>query len=180
MTIAGFQQTLDRSSVRLNPTIRTILSEGRTMRCRNRDGEYATVMADRIQDELADGRADYIIAITNETFADIAAAPTAVFFADVYGRDSRLLGEIRVMGPVEGSRGTTLGWVPTTLVSFSDLRAGDLFSEREADEQGRAVVFRATSDATADGAVQAVVEGSGEVRSFDLGADYLAFKVLAG
>lgn len=179
MTTTDFQNVLDRSSVRLDATTRDILSQGRTMRCRNRDGEYATVMTDRLADEITDGRADYIISIASDVFDAITGDPYTIRLADVFDRNGEPLGKIRALGPAEGSRGTTLGRVRTTLVRFPDLRARDLFCEQEADEQGRAVVFRATTDATPDGSVEAVVEGSSEARRFALGADYLAFKVLA-
>jgi hypothetical protein len=178
-TTTDMTGTLARSSVRLDASARGILSQGRTVRSRNRDGEYAIVMADRLSEELNDGRADYVISITAEVFERMAGDQFAMASATVADRHGAHLGEIRVKGWSEGERGTEMGRVSTVLVPFSDLREGDLFSESESDDEGRAVVFRVTADADADanGKVHATVAG-GDERVFDLGADYLAFKVV--
>jgi hypothetical protein len=183
-------EALSRSRASLDPIVRDILTQGRTVRSRNRDGEYAIVLTDnravvdtktseRI-DGVADPVADWTIAITDFTFKNVTDSdPDLPFWAPVFDRAGVRVGTIRVNGTPYGTRRTTEGRVRTQALLFTSLREGDLFTEREADGQGSAVVFRATADADRSGRLTAVVVRSGEERVFDLGPDYLAFKLIA-
>ena len=182
-------EVLSRSRATLDPHARGILSQGRTVRSRNRDGEYAIVLTDnravvntkaseRI-DGIADQAADWTIVVTDFTFKNVAESdPSLLFWAPVFDRASVRVGTICVNSDPCGTLETTEGRVHTQVLPFTSLREGDLFCEAEADGQGLALVFRATADADQAGRVTAVVASSGEERIFDLGPDYLAFKVI--
>ena len=189
MTITDMTEVLSRSRASLDPSVRDVLAQGRTVRSRNRDGEYAIVLTDnravvdttggdRI-DGIADQRADWTIAVPDFTFRNVAESdPELCFYAPVFDRDGVRVGTIAVNGSPYGKTLTDQGRVETATVFFSGLRSGDLFREAEADSQGRALVFRATADADSDGRVSAAVVATGEQRTFDLGPDYLAFKLV--
>ncbi|MFC3736461.1 hypothetical protein [Paractinoplanes deccanensis] len=183
-------ETLARSRVSLDPIVRNILEQGRTVRSRNRDGEYAIVLTgDRTVVDVklgeclagaADDRADWTITVTDFTFRNVAEAdPDLRFYAPVFDRSGVRVGTIAVSGSPYGKTITDQGPVETMTVFFSALRSGDLFRESVTDSEGRAVLFRATADAEPNGRVVAETVTFGEERVFDLGPDYLAFKVTA-
>jgi hypothetical protein len=186
MTI-DMTEVLGRSRASLDPSVRDILTQGRTVRSRNRDGEYAIILTenrtvvdtawgDRI-DGVADDRADWTIAVTDFTFRNVAESdPDLCFYAPVFNRGGVRAGTIAVNGSPYGKTSTDQGSVRTETVFFSALRAGDLFRESEVDGEGRALTFRATADADSNGRVAAVVVSTGEERVFDLGSDYLVFR----
>lgn len=178
---------LSRSRASLDPTICEALTQGRTVRSRNRDGEYAIVLTDnpafkkvfdRI-DGIADDLADWTIAVPDFTLRNVAeAGPDLDFWAPVLDRSGVKVGTIRVNGSPYGRTMSDQGVMETVTVFFSALRSGDLFRESEADGEGRAITFRAVADADSSGRVAAAVVSTGEERVFDLGPDYLAFKAV--
>jgi hypothetical protein len=192
MPITDITEQLDRSRVSLDPVIRDILTQGRTVRSRNRDGEYAIVLTDdrAVVDTkhgerlggIADDRAEWTITVTDFTFKNVADAeangePSLYFWAPVFDRDGVRVGTIAVNADTHGTRRTDQGRRRTRVTPFMFLLEGDLFTEAEQNEQGEAVVFRATADAGRGGHVEAVVEATGESRTFDLGSDYLVFQL---
>lgn len=189
MTTNDMTEVLLRSRVSLDPIVRNILTQGRTIRSRNRDGEYAIILtgnpavvetrAGEQIDEVADGHADWTIAVPDFTFRNVSESdPETNFYAPVFDRSGVRVGTIAVNGSPYGKRNTDQGMVATQVVPFMFLLSGHLFTEAEIDDQGRALVFRATADADRAGRVTAVAAGSVEERVFDLGPDYLAFKLL--
>lgn len=180
-------EVLFRSRASLDPTVRDALTEGRTVRSRNRDGEYAIVLTDnpafkksftRI-DGIADDQADWTIAVPDFTLRNVAeAGPDLDFWAPVLDRSGVKVGTIRVNGSPYGETTTDQGTVETETVFFHMLRSGDLFRESETNAEGRPVAFRASTDADSNGGVAAVVVSTGEERVFDLGPDYLVFRVI--
>lgn len=182
-------KVLIRSRAGLDPIVREALEQGRTVRSRNRDGEYAIVLSDNPiftkrfdhVDGIADSRADWTIAVPVFTLRNIAKAeadgnPDLIFFAPVLDRAGDRVGTIRVNGSPYGKTHTDQGMMETATVFFSTLRAGDLFRESETDGAGRMLSFRAAADADSNGRVVAAVATTGEERIFDLGPDYLVFK----
>lgn len=183
-------EILSRSRLSLDKPVRDALQEGRTVRSRNRHGEYAIVLSDnpafRNQltsiDGLADQRADWTIIVTDFTLANVVKAesdgrPELPFFAPVLYPSGHRAGTIMVNASPFGNTNSDQGRIRTQVVFFSTLRQGDLFRESVADEMGRAVVFQATGDADDDGRVEGK-SAAGEVRVFDEGPDSLVFKVL--
>jgi hypothetical protein len=182
-------EVLSRSRAGLDPIIREALEQGRTVRSRNRDGEYAIVLSgnpiftkrfDHV-DGIADSRADWTIAVPDFTLRNVAKAdengdPELWFFAPVLDRAGDRVGTIRVNGSPYGKTATDQGMMETATVFFTALRAGDLFRESETDGAGRMLAFRATAAADSNGRVVAEVVATGEERIFDLGPDYLVFK----
>jgi hypothetical protein len=184
----NMEEMLGRSRASLDSTVRDALQQGRTVRSRNRDGEYAIVLTDdrtvvgtRRGDRsegVADDRAVWTIVVPDFTFRNVAeSAPDLCFFAPVFDRSGIKVGTIAVNGSPYGKTTSDRGPVETETVFFSALRSGDLFRESETDDQGRVILFRATADADSSGRVTAVMDATGEERVFDLGPDYLAFKV---
>lgn len=185
---------LNRSRASLDAPVRDALTEGRILRSRNRDGEYAIVLApdaklirtpkaspgSRISniDHLVDERANWTIVVPGFTLTNVATNPGQDFDAPVFANSGERVGTIRVNDSPFGFSSTDQGRKQHQTVFFTALRAGDLFREAESDADGYVVLFRATSDATNAGRVtaQAIVDGSPRV--FDLGPDYLAFKVV--
>jgi hypothetical protein len=178
-------EMLDRSRLSLDQPIRDALEQGRTVRSRNRDGEYAIVLSDNQifrkrfthVDEIADERADWTIVVTDFTLRNVAKAeadgdPTLIFWAPVIDRTGKHVGTMRVNASPYGQVGSDQGPVKTRVVFFSALRDGDMFRE------GRAVLFQATADASSTGRVEAKAVGTGEPQVFDLGPDHLTFKVI--
>lgn len=93
MTI-DMTEVLSRSRASLDPIVRETLTAGRTVRSRNRDGEYAVVLTgpavvntthgDRI-DGVADDRADWTIAVPDFTLKNVVeAGPDLDFWAPVF------------------------------------------------------------------------------------------------
>jgi hypothetical protein len=193
VTTFAMTEMLGRSRASLDPHVRDILSQGRTVRSRNRDGEYAIVLTedhpftqvfDRI-DGVADSRADWTIAVPGFTLnnivqAEAAGEPGLDFFAPVLDSSGNRIGTIRVNGSPDGTRNTDQGRIATRVIPFCLLFDGDLFTEAVVDDQGRAVVFRALSGITADGAVHAEALTTGERRVFADVTDHLAFRVVEG
>lgn len=182
---------LERSCASLDAPVRDALSQGRTVRSRNRDGEYAIVLApdavvvqtrpgSRIDNigHLVDDRADWTIVIPGFTLANVAGNPGKDFFSPVFANTGERAGTIRVNDSPFGASSTDQGRKRHQTVFFSELRSGDLFREAEQDRDGYAVLFRAISDADGTGrvAAQAIVDGTSRV--FDLGPDYLVFKII--
>lgn len=182
-------EVLGRSRLALDKPVRDALEQGRTVRCRNRDGEYAIVLSDNPVfrkrfthvDGVADARANWTIVVPDFTLNNVATAsadgdPELSFWAPVVDRNGDRVGTMRVNGSPYGRVNTDLGVMETVTVFFPTLRAGDLFRESEMTNLGRAVTFRAAADADVDGRVVAKVAVTGEERIFDLGPDYLVFK----
>jgi hypothetical protein len=186
-------EMLARSRLGLDQPIRDVLEKGRTVRSRNRDGEYAIVLSD---DQIfrkrftqvgwvADERADWTIVVTDFTLRNVAKAeadgdPTLIFWAPVIDRTGKHVGTMRVNASPYGQIGSDQGEKKTRVVFFSSLRDGDLFCSDEAFiySARRFVLFRATADATSTGRVEARSVGTGEPQVFDLGPDHLTFKVI--
>lgn len=190
LPVTSMAEVLGRSRASLSPAIREVLAQGRTVRSRNRDGEYAIVLAPDAKvvrhgahsviegiDHLADALAAWTIVVTGFTFDNVSKHDDD-FFAPVFARGGERVGTIRVNNSARGKTTSDQGQLETDVVFFTTLRAGDLFREAETDSAGRVILFRATADATADGYVTAETVGGGEHRVFDLGPDYLAFKVV--
>lgn len=178
-------EVLARSRASLDPIVRDALTEGRTVRSRNRDGEYAIVLTDNPAfkkvfdrvDGIADDRADWTIAVPDFTLRNLTeAGPDLDFWAPVLDRSGVKVGTIRVNGSPYGKSRTDQGAVETETVFFHMIRSGDLFRESETDTEGRPLAFRASADADGNGRVVAVVVSTGEERVFDLGPDYLVFR----
>ncbi len=191
MTVTDMAEVLGRSRASLDPSVRGALEQGRTVRSRNRDGEYAIVLTDNSLfkkpfehvDGVADVLADWTIAVPEFTLRNVAEAdaggtPELSFYAPVLDRVGDRVGTIRVNASPYGRTSTDQGEMKTATVFFHTLLAGDLFREAECDGMGQALVFRATGDADSDGRVEAEVLATGEARVFDLGPDYLVFKVV--
>lgn len=191
--LTDMDQVLGRSRAALPSAVRDMLTEGRTVRSRNRDGEYAIVLTEdrtvvdaKIFDYrkgIADQRADWTIALTGFTFRNVVDAeangePELHFFAPVFARDGLRVGTIRVNASPWRTVETDHGRADAFILPLISLRAGDRFVEQEADDHGRAVTFRALYAAEA-GRVLAEVLASGEQRVFDLDPDYLASKVVS-
>jgi hypothetical protein len=184
-------EVLSRSRLSLDSPVRDALEQGRTVRSRNRDGEYAIVLTDdpafrkivKHGEEIADQQADWTIAVPTFTLrlvaeADANGEPDLDFWAPVFDRAGARVGTMRVNGSPYGKVITDQGAVMTQTVFFSTLRAGNLFRESECDGNGNAILFRATADVDSAGRVEAETVDGGEQRVFDLGPDYLAFKVI--
>jgi hypothetical protein len=187
--LTDMTEVLSRSRASLSPAVRDILTAGRTVRSRNRDGEYAIILTDNRavvdgaagerMDGIADQRADWTIAITDFTFDNVVAAPPELrFFAPVFARNGDRVGTIAVNGSAKGRRRTDRGVVDTEVMPFASLHAGDLFAEQATDDQNRCITFRVVTDPDIDG--QSVVEEvlSHEQRTFEPGPDYLVFRLL--
>lgn len=183
-------EALTRSNVSLDSIVRDALQQGRTLRSRNRDGEYAIVLTDNSIFEkgfdcfdcvagVADDRADWTIAVPDFTLRNVAESePDLLFWAPVLDRAGVRIGTIAVNGSPYGNITTDQGPVRTATAFFSTLQAGELFVEPEVNREGYPIVFRATADADSNGRVAAVVVSIDEERVFDLGPDYMAFKVV--
>lgn len=184
-------EVLSRSRLSLDEPVRDALEQGRTVHSRNRDGEYAIVLTDdpafrktvKHVKDLADRQADWTIAVPTFTLRNVAQAeangePDLDFWAPVFDRVGDRVGTMRVNGSPYGKVTTDQGKVESVTVFFSALRAGDLFRESETDSAGYPLAFRVTADADNNGRVAAEVIATGEERIFDLGPDYLAFKVV--
>jgi hypothetical protein len=184
-------EVLARSRVSLDPIVRDALTQGRTVRSRNRDGEYAIVLLnDQASKEflakrndffagIADDRADWTIAVPDFTMRNVESSePDLRFYAPVVDRSGERVGTIAVNGSPYGKARTDQGVMETETVFFSALRASDLFRESEMDSAGNAITLRAAADADSSGRVSAVVVSTGEERVFDLGPDYLVFRAV--
>ncbi len=187
--LTDMTEVLGRSRASLDQAVRDALMQGRTVRSRNRDGEYAIVLTDNRavvegtrgerMDGIADDHADWTITVTDFTFRNVAESdPDLCFYAPVFDRGGVRVGTIAVNGSPYGKTITDQGPVETATVFFSTLRSGDQFRESVTDGEGRPVLFRATADADGNGRVAAVSASTGEERVFNLGPDYLAFKVV--
>jgi hypothetical protein len=195
MNNQGAKMTIDitdmlgRSRLSLDGPVRAALEQGRTVRSRNRDGEYAIVLSDdptfRKPFEhvpgIADAGADWTIVVTDFTLKNVEGAandgePDLYFWAPVIDRVGTRVGTICVNASPYGKTTTDQGTVVTRTVFFPTLRAGDLFRE-SFGPLGAAVLFRATTDADSLGRVEAETVGTGERQVFDLGPDYLVSKV---
>jgi hypothetical protein len=188
--MSSVTQALSRSCAYLHLAVRTALQEGRIVRSRNRDGEYAIVVTDspvfrkkfEHVDGIADSRADWTIAVPDFTLGNVAAAdangePELSFWAPVIDRNGDRVGTIRVNAWPYGKTTTDQGPVKAEMVFFSELKVGDTFREAETDSAGRALLFRVTAAESA-GRLLAEVVTTGEERVFDDVTDYLAFKTL--
>lgn len=184
-------EVLSRSCLSLDEPLRDILEQGRTVRSRNRDGEYAIVLTDDPafrettvrHVEIADERADWTIAVPDFTLSNVAQAsangePDLNFWAPVFDGAGERVGTMRVNGWPHGQSWTDQGTMKHQMVLFSTLLAGDLFRESICDASGAALLFRATADADSAGRVEAETVCAGERKVFDLGPDYLVFKVI--
>jgi hypothetical protein len=185
--VTDMTEVLSRSRAGLDPTIRDALKQGRTVRSRNRDGEYAIVLTDnpifkklvKHGTGIADTQADWTIVVPDFTLRNVDEAdPDTLFWAPVFDRDGRRVGTIAVNGSPYAKTTTDQGRVKTITVFFDALRSGDLFRESETDADGHMRVFQAITDADSNGRVVAKLVSSGEERVFDLGPDYLVSKVL--
>lgn len=181
---------LSRSRLSLDQPVRDALQQGRTVRSHNRHGEYAIVLSDNPAfrgklesiDGIADQQADWTIVVTDFTLKNVVQAeangePELCFFAPVLFRDGHRAGTIAVNASPFGNTNSDQGRIRTKVVFFSTLKAGDLFRESIADEQGRAVIFQATGDADETGRVEGK-SATGETRVFDEGPDSLVFRVI--
>jgi hypothetical protein len=180
-------EVLSRSRASLTPAVRDALKQGRTVRSRNRDGEYAIVLTDnplfkqpfkRVAG-IADSQASWTIVVPDFTLDNVEmSASDLLFWAPVLDRDGLRVGTIAVNGSPYGKTTTDQGPVKTETVFFPTLRSGDLFRESEVDGEGRPLVFRVAADADSNGRVVTQLVSSGEERVFDLGPDYIAFRIL--
>jgi hypothetical protein len=189
--VTDMTEVLSRSRLSLDSPVRDALEQGRTVRSRNRDGEYAIVLTDdpafrktvKHVEGIADQQADWTIAVPTFTLRNVAGAeangePDLSFWAPVLARAGDRVGSMRVNASPYGQFTTNQGPVKSQTVFFSTLRDGDRFRESERDGNGYPILFRATADADSAGRVEAETVDSGEQRVFDLGPDYLAFKVI--
>jgi hypothetical protein len=77
--VTDMTEVLSRSRAGLDPTIRDALKQGRTVRSRNRDGEYAIVLTDnpifkklvKHGTGIADTQADWTIVVPEERVFDL-------------------------------------------------------------------------------------------------------------
>lgn len=186
-------EVLSRSCLGLDEPVRDALEQGRTVRSRNRDGEYAVVLTDdpvfrepvdHIRG-IADQRADWTIVVPTFTLHNVAQAeadgdPHLSFWAPVLTRSGNRIGSMRVSASPYANTMTDQGMVQTRFVFLSTLRTGDLFRESVGDDAGRAILLRAVTDADDRGRLEAETVGGREQYVFDLGLDYLASKVVEG
>jgi hypothetical protein len=184
-------EVLSRSRLSLDAPVRDALEQGRTVRSRNRDGEYAIVISDDDafhktsvkHIDFTDAQADWTIVVPDFTLSNVAQAsadgePELCFWAPVFERAGGRVGTMRVNGSPYGRTLTDQGPVKSQTVFSSTLRAGDLFRESDRDASGAAPLLRATADADDNGRVEAETVAGGGRRVFDLGPDYLVFKVI--